>query len=68
MLTNDFKGLLDDKSLDPLSLVCKVSAADGLPAVKLSDNYEKAMGPKPEIERYLRIFGHEGMKSVPVTV
>jgi len=68
MLTNDFKGLLEDKSLDPLSLVCKVGAAGGLPAVKLSDNYEKAMGPKREIERYLRIFSHEGMESVPVTV
>src|ERR1051325_8997829 len=43
-LTNDFVGCPPDGSfnLDPISLVCKVSSADGHPAVKLSDNPEKA--------------------------
>jgi len=68
MLTNDFKDLTTDGSLDPLSLVCKVVAADGAPAVKLSDNYEKATGPEKEVERYRKIFGSEGMADVPVFV
>ena len=38
----------------------------GRPAVKLSDNYSKAMGPAAEIERYRRIFGDAGMAEVPV--
>lgn len=42
------------------SFVCKVESANGHPAVKLSNNVKKATGPKDEIERYLRIFGHEG--------
>lgn len=70
MLTNDFKGChpqgLD--SLDPLSLVCKVTVADGHPAVKLSDNYTKATGPEEEVARYRTIFGSEGMKDAPVFV
>ena len=51
---------------DPVSLVCKVSEADGRPAVKLSDNYSKAMGPPVEIERYRRVFGTDGISNVPV--
>ena len=34
--------------------------ANGRPAVKLSDNPEKATGTRAEIERYIRIFGAEG--------
>ena len=37
-------------------IVCKVISADGRPAVKLSDNPTKAMGPRAEIERYKRVF------------
>ena len=33
--------------------------ANGLPAIKLSDNPKKATGDAQEIERYLRIFGSE---------
>ena len=33
-----------DDRFDPVSLVCKLSEVDGRPAVKLSDNYSKAMG------------------------
>jgi nicotinate phosphoribosyltransferase len=46
-LTNDFLGCHPDEPdrLKPISLVCKVASANGRPAVKLSDNYEKATGP-----------------------
>jgi nicotinate phosphoribosyltransferase len=43
-----------------------VSEAEGQPAVKLSDNYAKAMGPPSEIERYRRVFGTAGVSNVPV--
>ena len=45
-LTNDFVGCAPDGSvdLDPISIVCKVTSVDGRPAVKLSDNPEKATG------------------------
>jgi nicotinate phosphoribosyltransferase len=61
-LTNDFAGCLPHEgfSLDPISLVCKVSAAAGRSAVKLSDNIGKASGSAAEIERYMRVFGVEG--------
>jgi len=41
---------------------------EGRPAVKLSDNYAKAMGPPAEVERYRRIFGTVGVANVPVLV
>jgi nicotinate phosphoribosyltransferase len=61
-LTNDFVGCAPNGSndLDPISLVCKVTAVNGRPAVKLSDNPEKATGSPSEIERYLRVFGNSG--------
>jgi nicotinate phosphoribosyltransferase len=67
-LTNDFRNCNPhgDASFDPVSLVCKLSEVEGRPAVKLSDNYSKAMGPTAEIERYRRIFGDAGMAEVPV--
>jgi len=40
--------------------VCKVSSANGRPAVKLSDNPQKALGAPAEIARYLKVFGAEG--------
>jgi len=69
-LTNDFVGCAPDGSfnLDPISLVCKVSSVDGHPAVKLSDNPEKATGMPSEIERYLRVFGDAGRVRKPVLV
>jgi nicotinate phosphoribosyltransferase len=57
LLTNDFRGLVEDDALAPFSLVCKAVAANGRPTVKLSDNPEKAMGPEAEIARYKRVFG-----------
>jgi nicotinate phosphoribosyltransferase len=61
-LTNDFEGCAptETDSLDAISLVCKVTEADGRPAVKLSDNPAKATGDENEIKRYLRIFGEKG--------
>jgi nicotinate phosphoribosyltransferase len=61
-LTNDFEDCAPRPipSLLPISLVCKVSEANGRPAVKLSDNPRKATGDKKEIERYLRVFGSKG--------
>jgi nicotinate phosphoribosyltransferase len=56
LLTNDFRGFGPDGRLDPFSLVCKVSAANGRETVKLSDNPAKAMGPPAEVERYKRVF------------
>ena len=63
LLTNDFRGLVEDDRLSPFSLVCKAVAADGRPTVKLSDNPAKAMGPAAEIERYKRVFdvGHQAL-------
>ena len=38
----------------------KVTSVDGRPAVKLSDNPEKATGMSSEVDRYLRVFGNAG--------
>ena len=57
LLTNDFTGLVKNDALAPFSLVCKAVSANGRPTVKLSDNPNKAMGPRGEIERYKRVFG-----------
>ena len=56
LLTNDFRGLVPNDALAPFSMVCKAVAANGRPTVKLSDNPNKAMGPKDEVERYRRVF------------
>jgi nicotinate phosphoribosyltransferase len=68
LLTNDFRGCdpQGGSGFDPISLICKVSSADGRPAVKLSDNYAKALGPLSEVERYRRVFGSSGMSNIPV--
>ena len=61
-LTNDFEGCAPKPTdrLDAISLVCKVTEANGRPVVKLSDNIEKATGDAEEIERYIRVFGNAG--------
>jgi nicotinate phosphoribosyltransferase len=68
LLTNDFRGCNpnDGSGFDPISLICKVSSAEGRPAVKLSDNYSKALGPASEIERYRRVFGTAGIANAPL--
>lgn len=69
-LTNDFRNCnpQGDDSFNPISLVCKLTEVEGRPAVKLSDNFAKAMGPAEEVERYRRVFGTEGIANVPVEV
>jgi nicotinate phosphoribosyltransferase len=68
LLTNDFRGCNPNAGggFDPISLICKVSSVEGRPAVKLSDNYSKALGPPAEIERYRRIFGTAGIANAPL--
>jgi len=70
LLTNDFRDCnpRGDDTFDPVSLVCKLHDVEGRPAVKLSDNFQKALGPAAEIERYRRVFGLAGVAEVPVTV
>jgi nicotinate phosphoribosyltransferase len=60
-LTNDFAGCAPTEidGLKPISVVCKVTEANGRPAVKLSDNPQKATGEPDEVQRYLRFFGDE---------
>jgi nicotinate phosphoribosyltransferase len=69
-LTNDFAGCAPKTiaSLKPISIVCKVSDANGRPAVKLSDNPQKATGEPAEVERYLKFFGEEDLKEQKVLV
>jgi nicotinate phosphoribosyltransferase len=68
LLTNDFRGCNPNNGtgFDPIGLICKVSMVEGRPAVKLSDNYSKALGPAAEIERYRRIFGTAGVAQAPL--
>jgi nicotinate phosphoribosyltransferase len=70
LLTNDFRNCnpQGDDHFNPLSLVCKLSEAEGRPAVKLSDNPSKALGDPTETERYRRIFGVAGLTEEPVVV
>src|SRR6516165_3360242 len=68
LLTNDFRNCNPQggADFDPVSLVCKLNDANGRPAVKLSDNFEKALGPRDEIERYQRVFGLAGVAHSPI--
>ena len=70
LLTNDFRGChpRGEDTLEPISLVCKLTSADGVPTVKLSDNASKATGPADEIARYRRVFGSTVSRELPVLV
>ena len=69
-LTNDFTGTAPDRNLmlEPFSLVCKVTHANGRPTVKLSDNLDKATGDPGEIQRYLKVFGDDNIGRISVSV
>jgi nicotinate phosphoribosyltransferase len=69
-LTNDFEdcAVVKNDDLTAISLVCKVTEANGRPAVKLSDNLNKATGDPDEIKRYLRVFGSEDLARQKVVV
>lgn len=60
-LTNDFRDCAPaaNRQLQAISVVCKITEANGRAAVKLSDNPLKATGDPEEIKRYLKIFGTE---------
>lgn len=76
LLTNDFRDCNPQKHTTqtrathavfaPPRTVCKLSDVNGRAAVKLSDNYDKALGPASEVERYRRVFGSEGMSHRPI--
>jgi nicotinate phosphoribosyltransferase len=74
LLTNDFRdchprgpGSAND-TFDPISLVCKLTSAAGIPTVKLSDNPNKATGPTDFIARYRRVFNSPVLAEEPVLV
>jgi nicotinate phosphoribosyltransferase len=70
LLTNDFRGChpRGEDTLAPLSLVCKLTSADGIPTVKLSDNARKAVGPEAQVARYRRVFGSSAELGAAVLV
>ena len=70
LLTNDFRSIhpRGEDTFEPISLVCKLTSADGIPTVKLSDNPRKATGPTAEIERYRAVFGSPVLAEHPVLV
>ncbi|WP_260705352.1 nicotinate phosphoribosyltransferase [Edaphobacter flagellatus] len=70
LVTNDFRGChpRGEHDFEPISLVCKLMTVNGHPAVKLSDNANKATGPEKEIERYRRVFGSVAVAGSEVVV
>ncbi len=70
LLTNDFRGChpRNEDTFEPISLVCKLTSADGIPTVKLSDNPSKSTGPADAIARYRRVFNTPVQTEVPVLV
>jgi nicotinate phosphoribosyltransferase len=70
LLTNDFRDChpRGDDTFQPISLVCKLTSADGMPTVKLSDNPNKATGPSDAIARYRRVFNSPVLAEEPVLV
>jgi len=70
LLTNDFRDChpRGEDTFEPISLVCKLTSADGIPTVKLSDNPRKATGPAEQIARYRRVFNSPVLAETPVLV
>ncbi len=70
LLTNDFRGChpRGEDTLEPLSLVCKLTSVEGRPTAKLSDNELKATGPRELVERYRRVFGSAAVRGAAVLV
>jgi nicotinate phosphoribosyltransferase len=69
-LTNDLRGCAPNgtQGLEPISLLAKVTSANGRPSVKLSDNPAKATGDRAEIARYVKVFGTTGRLQADVSV
>jgi nicotinate phosphoribosyltransferase len=70
LLTNDFRDChpRNEDTFEPISLVCKLTSADGISTVKLSDNPSKATGPAQAIARYRRVFNSPVLEEMPVLV
>lgn len=70
LLTNDFRGChpRGERDFDPISVVIKLTTAEGRPAVKLSDNPGKSTGPQDEIARYRRVFNSPATEPIDVLV
>jgi nicotinate phosphoribosyltransferase len=74
LLTNDFRNChprnpkAEHATFDPISLVCKLTSANDIPTVKLSDNPSKSTGPANAIARYRRVFNTPVQTEVPVLV
>lgn len=56
--------LTNDLGLKPISIVVKISRANGRSTVKLSDNLAKAMGDPREVERYKKATGYTNTEAV----
>jgi nicotinate phosphoribosyltransferase len=54
--------LTNDMGFRTLSLVVKATESNGHGTVKLSDNLNKAIGSKENIERYKKEFGYTNTK------
>ena len=69
-LTNDFQDCAPkmNEQLRTISLVCKATRANGKMTVKLSDNFNKASGPRVEVEHYKNVFGTENIGLSRITV
>jgi nicotinate phosphoribosyltransferase len=69
-LTNDFRDCAprQNNALRAISLVCKVTHANGEPTVKLSDNFHKATGPQSAIDHYRKVFGQKPVDEGSVDV
>lgn len=70
LLTNDFRGChpRNEDTFEPISLVCKLTSADGIPTVKLSDNPNKSTGPADLIARYRQAFNTPIQEKLPILV
>lgn len=70
LLTNDFRDCHPRgwDTLEPLSLVCKLTSVEGRPTVKLSDNALKATGPRESVARYRAVFGSAAVRGAEVLV
>ncbi len=69
-LTNDFRDCAprQNDALRAISLVCKVTHANGKPTVKLSDNFHKATGPQSAIDHYRKVFDQKPVDEGSVEV
>ncbi|OGZ28125.1 MAG: nicotinate phosphoribosyltransferase [Candidatus Niyogibacteria bacterium RIFCSPHIGHO2_01_FULL_45_28] len=71
LFANDFRGCYPEELAPyfaPASVICKPVEAEGRPTVKLSDNVQKATGDPEAVKEYLKIFGEDRRRNIPVFV